>query len=207
MERNRPEKKGRGRPVAIPVQERRVRILESAEKLFARNGYAATSMADIAKDAEMSKRTIYGCFETKEMLFQALVEDAGAFVPPELSAETPPRESIERILTALSNYVLSTRHVKMTRLVIAEADQFPEIREHYYMQGIKRGKDLLENRLSYLMEKGEIKTTPLEETADLLFGAALGTTLLETLNRRRDFGKEAMAAKIKRAVALLLEVV
>jgi len=199
------EKKGRGRPIAIPREERRKRILETAEKLFIQKGYAMTSMVDIAQHGEMSKRTIYQHFETKEMLFKALVEDIGAFAYPEPSNEDTADESIAQVLRALADYVLSPRHVAITRLVIAEADNFPNMREDYYEQGIKRGKMLLESRLDDLMKQQKIRTMPVEETADLLFGAALGTNLLESINTRKVFSREVMEAKINRVVELILE--
>lgn len=46
-------------------------ILEEASKHFDRQGYEATQVSQIAKDAGVSIGTIYGFFESKEGLFQA----------------------------------------------------------------------------------------------------------------------------------------
>ena len=43
----------------------RVRIAEAARRLFAANGYGATSIDAIAKDAGVATRTIYSAFGTK----------------------------------------------------------------------------------------------------------------------------------------------
>ncbi|MHC4133477.1 MAG: TetR/AcrR family transcriptional regulator [Planctomycetota bacterium] len=53
--------------------ERRRRILQAARKVFARGGYAATRMSDIATAAGVGKGTLYEYFRGKEDLFSTLV--------------------------------------------------------------------------------------------------------------------------------------
>ncbi len=50
----------------------RRQILDAAERLFIRDGYVATSMAMIAKEAGVALKTVYVAFETKSGLLQAL---------------------------------------------------------------------------------------------------------------------------------------
>jgi len=47
-------------------------ILEAAQRLFERDGYAATTMAAIAKEAGVALKTVYVAFETKSGLLRAL---------------------------------------------------------------------------------------------------------------------------------------
>src|SRR6478752_8819506 len=47
-------------------------ILEAAQRLFERDGYAATTMAAIAAEAGVSLKTVYLAFETKSGLLRAL---------------------------------------------------------------------------------------------------------------------------------------
>jgi AcrR family transcriptional regulator len=50
----------------------RAQILTSAQRLFERDGYAATSMAAVAADAGVSLKTVYVVFETKSGLLRAV---------------------------------------------------------------------------------------------------------------------------------------
>lgn len=50
-------------------------LLESARRVFARDGYVNTRMADIADEAELSMGALYRYFENKESLFEHLVAD------------------------------------------------------------------------------------------------------------------------------------
>ncbi|NOH03932.1 MAG: TetR/AcrR family transcriptional regulator [Chloroflexi bacterium] len=55
-------------------EETRSRIMESAVKLFSSRGYNAASVDDICKDAGISKGAFYHHFESKQMLFLALLD-------------------------------------------------------------------------------------------------------------------------------------
>ena len=50
----------------------RSKILDAAQTLLEEHGYAATSIAAIAKQADVSQRTVYLAFETKAELLRAL---------------------------------------------------------------------------------------------------------------------------------------
>lgn len=53
---------------------RRSDILSAAKKVFARRGYHATTIADIARVAKLSYGSIYWYFDSKDALFHALME-------------------------------------------------------------------------------------------------------------------------------------
>jgi len=56
---------------------RRTDILAAAKKVFARKGYHATTIADIARTAKLSYGSIYWYFDSKDALFHALMEAEG----------------------------------------------------------------------------------------------------------------------------------
>ena len=54
-------------------KNKKVRILESALRLFAQKGYHASTIEEIAKAAGVAKGSVYNYFESKESLFKALI--------------------------------------------------------------------------------------------------------------------------------------
>ena len=50
-------------------------ILEAAKRVFAKKGFAATTIDEIAQEAEFSKGAMYGYFEGKEDLFFSLIQE------------------------------------------------------------------------------------------------------------------------------------
>ncbi len=55
--------------------ERKKKILESAEELFANNGFFSTSVADIIKHAKIARGTFYIYFDSKRSIFDALLDN------------------------------------------------------------------------------------------------------------------------------------
>lgn len=62
----------RTRAAHLGPDKRRPLILDAALPLFAREGYDAVSMQEIADAAGVSKPVLYSCFSSKEELFDAL---------------------------------------------------------------------------------------------------------------------------------------
>lgn len=67
-------------------QQRRNDIIDAAEKVFFSKGYDNSSMDDVAKEAELSKGTLYLYFHSKEDLYAAIV-GRGAKVMNQLFSE------------------------------------------------------------------------------------------------------------------------
>lgn len=57
------------------TERKRNSIIEAAVKEFQSQGYHATSMNRIAETAQVSKRTLYRHFESKDVLYYAIIED------------------------------------------------------------------------------------------------------------------------------------
>jgi TetR/AcrR family transcriptional regulator len=49
-------------------------ILDAAERLFARQGFTATTIKQIAKDANVNSALLYYYYENKEMLYRAMLQ-------------------------------------------------------------------------------------------------------------------------------------
>lgn len=83
-----------GPPPARPVRavgdgakaERREAILDAAKATFAANGYHATKISDVAKAAGISYGSIYWYFDSKEALFEALMDHQEDLLRQHISA-------------------------------------------------------------------------------------------------------------------------
>ena len=56
------------------VVDTREKILETATRLFSSQGYANTSLSQVAKEAQVSKALIFWHFENKEQLFRTALQ-------------------------------------------------------------------------------------------------------------------------------------
>lgn len=94
-------------------EERKLRIVDSANRLFAQRGYAEASMDDIAAQAEVSKPTVYGLFGSKDELFVECLERAGerfrASVARAAGGGDTAQERLWRAILALVEHIESDR--------------------------------------------------------------------------------------------------
>jgi TetR/AcrR family transcriptional regulator, fatty acid metabolism regulator protein len=88
-------------PVRPPVADKREAILRAATRVFARNGYFNSKVADIAHDAGVADGTVYLYFKSKEeilhSIFDRSVEEAITEGRKQLLTITDPREKLRRI--------------------------------------------------------------------------------------------------------------
>ncbi len=94
---------------------RREQIIAAAVACFARAGYHATTMADVAAQAGVSKGTPYLYFESKEALFLALHEEWDCGVADRVNAaiaalpeagRRSPRQVLGAVAAAVAAHVL-----------------------------------------------------------------------------------------------------
>ncbi|MFB0619505.1 TetR/AcrR family transcriptional regulator [Streptomyces sp. AGS-58] len=183
-------------------EETRHRLLEGAARLFRERGFEATTVADIAACANVSARTFFRYFESKEALLLpdsveifAYVEDALARRPVReapldavcnalLEAAEPFAAST---LTALSHPVQGIENVVTARLVQAFSD--------------------FEERLTVLVERRLPPDTPdADLTAAVIACAALSAVraVLRTRRARRAAGlTDTGPAPLLRALGIL----
>jgi AcrR family transcriptional regulator len=55
---------------------RRASIIDAGREVFSRKGFNDTTLDDVAIRAELGKGTLYSYFDSKEMLFQGVIEDS-----------------------------------------------------------------------------------------------------------------------------------
>jgi TetR/AcrR family transcriptional repressor of mexJK operon len=140
-------------------------ILEAATTLFLRNGYRGTSMDEIAALAAVSKQTVYKHFADKERLFSAIVTaavDAAGDPVLEDAAALAETDDLEADLRALARrqlgQVVQPRLMQLRRLVIGEANRFPELGRAFYERGGGRSVAALAAAFERLTERGLLRT-------------------------------------------------
>src|SRR5690348_9832704 len=126
---------------------RRRAILDVASEVFLAQGYAATSMSEIAARLGGSKGTLYNYFRSKEELFGAFITEicqgraAAIFDPvPPIGEGRSVRESLIEFGVSLMTFLWSEQLVALHRLIFAEVGRFPEIGRMFYEAGPRRGE-------------------------------------------------------------------
>ncbi|WP_341863074.1 TetR/AcrR family transcriptional regulator [Gymnodinialimonas sp. 57CJ19] len=116
-------------------------VIGGARAVFMREGFEGASVDEIARDAGVSKATLYSYFPDKQHLFLAVLKMECAaqsevevlFEQSGLSVE----EKLVVICKKLVTFFLSDFGQDMFRVCVAEAKRFPELGETFYASGPK----------------------------------------------------------------------
>ena len=147
-------------PTGRSATKRRA-ILDAARTTFLRDGYARATMDGVAALAAVSKQTVYKHFADKKSLFTAVLTD-------EISATEQRTRSMVAALgdsddIAADLRAFARRHVvevtephivDLRRIVIAEADRFPDVAESWHANGPERGHAALAEQFAELADRG-----------------------------------------------------
>jgi AcrR family transcriptional regulator len=145
-------------------------LLAAALDLFVERGYAATRLDDVAAQAGVSKGTLYLYFANKEDLFKAVVREHLVPVLGETEEaidqyQGHSSELLREIIMAWWTRVGDTKLSGLTKLMIAESGNFPEVAQFFHDEIILRGNAMIEHTLERGMRLGEMrKLDPVEVT-------------------------------------------
>lgn len=129
----------RGRPRTEEREARESELLGVARRCFIASGYGATSMAEVARAARVSKRTLYAKFPSKADLFRAILDEqirqTGGGVPL-LGPKPKTLEATLRIYAERTlQESLSEEILQLNRLIYSEAGRFPELGDAAWARG------------------------------------------------------------------------
>lgn len=162
---------------------KRAQILDGARRVFLASGYEGASMSLIAREAGVSKGTLYVYFENKEALFAAFIETecrlraAGVFEV--LDRDEPAETILPEFGRLFLAFKLNGKPQAVERLVIAESAKFPELGRAFYDAGPKNGIARLTAYLRRRIEAGELDIDDPMLAADQFIGLCLADLMLK----------------------------
>ena len=148
-----------GTPPELP-EDRRSQILEASAKIFLHKGYEATTMHEIAAEANVSSALIYQYFDSKEDLFLSFTENASygkillhisdSLVTTEHPSYKQVRETLITLATEFSRD--HANNTELFRLLVSAARDFPEISQTYLKRLVGPMEELLEQYFDHLVK-------------------------------------------------------
>lgn len=110
--------------------EKRNAILDAALDCFLARGFAGTSLARIARSADVSTATLYRHFPTKDELFAQIIERPFAEDFPDACTDWPagaPASVLPAVAAQYARRILTPHFHPLVRALIAEALRVPEM--------------------------------------------------------------------------------
>ncbi|HEY3048857.1 MAG TPA: TetR/AcrR family transcriptional regulator [Polaromonas sp.] len=142
-------------------------LLDAALDLFVEKGFAATRAEEVAARAGVSKGTLFLYFQSKEELFKAVVREniSGRFKEWEAEFESFEGSSAEMLTYCMNVWwerVGATKASGITKLMMSEARNFPDIADFYQKEVIFPGQSLIRRILARGIQRGEFRSMDLD---------------------------------------------
>ncbi|HEX9540991.1 MAG TPA: TetR/AcrR family transcriptional regulator [Streptosporangiaceae bacterium] len=155
LQRSAPAETGRS-------ERRRQAIIRAATEVFVRHGYLGATTDEVAARASVSKQTLYKDFADKQHLFAEIILDTTVQLVDGLSDAAAStlddaqdvRKALRDLADGFLRGLLQPDVLRLRRLVIAEADRFPEVGRAWFDRGFDRSLVILGEAMRRLADRG-----------------------------------------------------
>ena len=170
-----------------PLNSKAESILAGAERAFLAAGFGAVSMDTIAREAGVSKATVYAHFAGKEELFGAVIDrECERYFARFSPGEFDPRD-VRASLTVLGRrfleLLLSPDGIALYRIILAEVTRFPRLGEVFWQAGPERQRLQIEAFLRSAIAAGTLALTDTRLAAEQFVALIRGVVQLRLLLR------------------------
>ncbi|HEY1632606.1 MAG TPA: TetR/AcrR family transcriptional regulator [Rhizomicrobium sp.] len=184
-------------------------ILEAALAAFTEKGLAGARMDDIARRAGVTKGTLYLYFKSKDDLFRALLSESFGerlrFARDLVDRfDGSSAELLATILRVVGDFVATTDHVALPKLVIGEIQNFPELHRFYREEVIDRGMGVWSAILERGIARGEFRPVAVEHVIRICIAPVLLAAIWRTLFESFDDEPYDVRAMIETHIDILL---
>jgi TetR/AcrR family transcriptional repressor of mexJK operon len=145
-------------------------VLLGAWHVFRRDGFEGASVDDIAREAGVSKATLYSYFTDKRLLFLEVARGECCRQASEASelitSGAKPREALTIAATRMVDFFLSDFGMRVFRICVAESDRFPEIGREFHANGPAMARARMVRYFHEAEARGELLIEDKELAAD-----------------------------------------
>ena len=197
-------------PQDIARQGRKLaQVLDGARTVFLRDGFEGASVDEIAREAGVSKATLYSYFPDKRLLFMEVAKmECGRQAEAACDGgrmSGPPREVLYRTAAQMTRFFISDFGRQVYRMCVAESLRFPDLGREFYVSGPLMVRKMLLDYLTGAVARGELVIDDIELAADQfpeLCKAAIHAPLV--LGLRTGFSDAEIDRVIRGAVDMFM---
>ena len=165
----------RGRP---KDPAKRNSIMDASNSLFLSRGFSHTSMDAVAKEAGVSKLTVYSHFSDKESLFTAAIKSECQNMMPVPIFELDATQSIRSTLTKIALAFLELLHnpdvIELHRLLSGSATHDAKMATLFFEAGPQRNLDAMETLIRAANHEGLLNIANPKQATENFFSLLQG---------------------------------
>lgn len=148
------------RPVSPPEQDTKTKILHSAQKLFARQGFDGTTTKDLAIEAGVAEGTLFRYFANKKAILVEVATQGWIKILSDLLTELSEMASYKAIAQMMRKRMSHMgENVDLMKVCFMEAQFHPELRDHIQTEVVGKMTEIAEVYFLEAIEKGIYRST------------------------------------------------
>jgi len=173
---------------------KRDNIVRAANSLFMKNGYSLTSMEAVAKNADVSKLTIYSHFANKDELFKEVIRlRCDKLAAPEsfmALADQPVEKSLLKLGIDFTSLVFRPDSIRLHCIMQAEAARHPKVVQIFYETGPKRVRSEFAKLLQEWNNQKKLIIPDASKASNQFFSLLKGEMLMQVILLRMPMPSE-----------------
>jgi len=185
---------------------RRLEILKAAERIFARNGFHNSTVAEIAKESEFAIGTLYQFFSNKEELYYTMMIEKFDLLHTTLEGKIGTSKSFSAKLNCLVDVILSfiENNVDFFKIFTWELNVLIASLEHNLKEQLFAKHFAYIEIISNVVKEGMHEGTLMESNPDDLSAALIGMMNVFSFNWILNKQQESLKEKSSIIVKLFL---
>ena len=156
----------------------REKLLATARRLFGRDGYEATSVEAVLREAGVARGSLYHHFDSKPALFDAVLDQVVAETAAEAAAAAARHEDpVDGLRAGCATWLRLSLDPAVQQIALVDApavlgwSRWRELDEQYTLGGVRRS-------LQLLADEGRLPAEQVDSLANMLLAAVGEAALL-----------------------------
>lgn len=190
-------------------ESKRKQILEAATVLFTEQGYSSTSMDLIAKNAGVSKQTVYSHFGNKDELFAASIKqkcDSYHMTEISVADASEPAEILFVLAKRFLAMLTSKEALAIHKICAYESKSYPQLSELFYQEGPERVANEVAQLMADFHNKKQLNIPEPKFAALQFLNMAKGECWMRVeFNTKKQISEDEVDLYLKSSIAMFLK--
>jgi len=193
----------------LSAEERRATIITVAKHLFAHAGFHGVSIDDIVSEVGVSPAILYRHFESKEELYQAVLQEFSATRESYIEAVVADDIGFEQVLRGMTTVFVSSiiNHPDMLKMEMHSQLDDSSASQDFFLNRWKSFTDYIEFSLNELQALGKIKPINAQAAALMYQGMIREVLILKCMQRSDRLKDTPIALLVDEIITLFMKIV
>jgi len=192
----------------LTAEERRTSIVKVAKHLFARNGFHGVSIDEIVSEVGVSPAILYRHFESKEALYQSVLQEFSATRESYVETVVADDTSFEQVLRGMTRVFVKSimNHPDMLKMEMHSQLEGSEASQAFFLNRWKSFTDYIEFNLTELQSQGKISDINASVAALMYQGIIREVLLLKCMQSTDRFEETTVDTLVDGVITLFMRI-